>query len=79
MKDTVSSWCTGEFTEMMNDIRLGRAELIEREPGRRAIHAVSLTRVLEAGLRRPPRRQGRHRAGLPHLVSAGKWRRNYGR
>ena len=57
----------GEFTEMMNDIRLGRAELIERQPGRRAIPPHPPPRrvayaVLEAGLRRHQERQGRHRA-----------------
>lgn len=34
----------GEFTELSRDIRAGRAELIERQPRRRAIYAVLLTR-----------------------------------
>jgi hypothetical protein len=34
----------GEFAEMLRDIRSGRAELIERKYGKRAIYAVLLTR-----------------------------------
>lgn len=34
----------GEYSEMINDIRSGRAELIERQPGRGAIYAVLLPR-----------------------------------
>jgi len=68
----------GEFTEMMNDIRLGRAELIERQPGRRAIHAVLLTRCWKRVF--VATKKDRVVTALPPTPRLRrKWRRNYGR